>query len=125
MSRFGWIQGARAQETKAVFKLLRQSSRPNRPYPKINRSLAGIDKLIVGLLAEQLVCARRGAGCSVDTETASTCRVEELGRVANPPRALLPERFPIRWNPLIDKKTLKIERSEQRLSFQVPFPSDL
>ncbi len=74
---------------RPVFKLLRQSSRPNRPYPKINRSLAGIDKLIVGLLAEQLVCARPGAGCSVDTETASTCRVEGLDRVANPPRALL------------------------------------
>ncbi len=102
-----------------IFKLLRQSSRPNRPYPKINRSLPGIDKLIVGLLAEQLVCARPGAGCSVDTETASTCRVEGLDRVNNPPCALLLERFPIRWNHLIDKKTLKIERSEQRLSFRL------
>ena len=72
-----------------IFKLLRQSNQPNRPYPKINQSLSGIDKLIVGLLAEQLTCARPGAGCSMDTETASTCRVEGLDRVNNPPCALL------------------------------------
>ncbi len=41
-----------------IFKLLRQSSQPNRPYPP-------------------------------DTETASTCRVEGLDRVNNPPCALL------------------------------------